>query len=285
MSLSNAKARALLAAAIWVVPLAPCATAQQTPAAPLPSYRGRLLGVYDAENGNPVEGVRVSDVLSGTSALTTATGTVSLVFVPDGGGLVRLQRIGYETQTTFVSISPRDTTPVTLAIRRVTQLPTVVTTDSAPHYVSPALRGFLERSKREAGYFIDEVALRKNENRTLADVMRARMPGAQFHEGNNGSVFLLKSPRCIEGGPPQVYVDGVPISPDSIPQLRNSSRGGALGGQSAQPAPSIPPFDLSRFQVTELGAVEWYPDGEVVPIEFSHTSKRCGALLLWTRER
>ena len=201
--------------------------AQQTPAGPAAAYRGRLLGVYDAENGNPVEGVRVSDVLSGTSAMTTATGTVSLVFMPDGGGLVRLQRIGYQTQTTFVSITPRDTTPVTLTMQRVTQLPTVVTTDSAPHYVSPALRGFLERSKREAGYFLDEAVLRKNENRSLANVMRARMPGAQFHEGNNGSVFLLKSPRCIEGGPPQVYLDGVPISPDSVPQLRAGSRGGA----------------------------------------------------------
>jgi hypothetical protein len=143
----SAISQTLLAAATWIVLVAPCVMAQQGSAAPVAAYRGRLLGVYDGETGNPVEGVRVSDVLSGTSAMTTATGTVSLAFVPDGGGLVRLQRLGYETQTTFVSISPR-----------------------------------------EAGYFLDEDVLRKNENRSLANVMRARMPGAQFHDGNNGSV-------------------------------------------------------------------------------------------------
>ncbi|HEY4217299.1 MAG TPA: hypothetical protein VGM67_09175 [Gemmatimonadaceae bacterium] len=45
------------------------------------------------------------------------------------------------------------------------------------------------------------------------------------------------------------------------------------------------PFDLSQFDVGELGAIEWYPDNSRAPVEFAHTSTRCGALLLWTRER
>ncbi len=45
--------------------------------APLAPYRARLLGVFNAQTGDPIEGAEVLDVLSKTKALTTATGTVT----------------------------------------------------------------------------------------------------------------------------------------------------------------------------------------------------------------
>ena len=87
----------------------------------LPPYRARILGVFDDATGAPLDSVRVTDVLNGNSSLTTATGTVALYFLPDGGALVRLQKLGYEVQTFPIAISPADTVAITITLRRVTE--------------------------------------------------------------------------------------------------------------------------------------------------------------------
>jgi hypothetical protein len=207
-----------------------------------------------------------------------------LTFLPDGGGLVRLQKLGYELQTILVTISPADTTPLTIIMKRVTNLPTVVTVADSVVYRSPALRGFEERRRRENGVFIGEAEIRKSEGRTLANLLTAKATGINLGyppKGAAGSsaVFLMRSPRCMSGGPPQVYVDGVPqFAVPSAWAPRQNTR--ALGGGA-----SVTAFDLSQFELSNIAAIEWYPDGAVTPIEFSKTSERCGALLLWTRER
>jgi carboxypeptidase family protein len=90
--------------------------ADHPPAAALPSYRHRLLGLYDQRTGDPIAGAAVVDSASGTTALTTATGTVSLVFLPDGMSAIRIQKPGYEPLRLDVRISPSDTTPLTLTL-------------------------------------------------------------------------------------------------------------------------------------------------------------------------
>jgi hypothetical protein len=83
------------------------------------SYRVRILGVFDADSGEFVEGAEVVDVLTGTKAVTTRTGTVSLAFLPEGGSEVRIQKPGYKTITIEVLISPRDTVPVTITLAKI----------------------------------------------------------------------------------------------------------------------------------------------------------------------
>lgn len=100
----------------------------------VPSYRLRVLGLFDQTTGEPIEGAEIFDVGSGWSAKTTATGTVSLVFLPDGGGLVRIRKVGYAPLFTKIAISPADTAPITLLLAQVTELPAVITKDSARHF-------------------------------------------------------------------------------------------------------------------------------------------------------
>jgi Carboxypeptidase regulatory-like domain len=116
---------------------------QDSSTTPVSNHGGRLLGAFDAETGAPIEGASVVDILNGATALTTTTGTVTLTFLPRGTSLVRIQKIGYKPTTLPVTISAADTVPITVLLTRLVQsLPAVIITDSAPHYLTAALRGF-----------------------------------------------------------------------------------------------------------------------------------------------
>jgi hypothetical protein len=230
-------------------------------------YRFRLLGVYDETSGAPIADVEVTDILSGTKSMTTATGTVSLFFLPDGGSLVRLRKVGYEVQTIPVSIAPGDTTPITIVLNRVVSLPTVKVNADAPTYRSPALRAAAERmTSGMGGYFIDEATLRKEDNSTLANVIRSRVAGLMAIAGPSGATFFVSSrQQCLHAlhcaGPNCVvttYIDGIPST--------------------------ITP-DFNRLSPAEYAMVEFYPGGSTIPPEFGGTDSPCGALLLWTREK
>lgn len=223
--------------------------AQRDSTVRVPAYRARVLGVFDEATGDPIDSVQVTDILTGTSALTTKTGTVSLLFLPDGGSLVRLRKLGYAVQVVPVSISPADTTPVTLILAHVTELPAVVTRDSVRRYISPGLRSFEERRHQGFGYFITDSLLRKNESTPLGNLLLPRFPGISVS---------IKGSRlsCGRGGAPTICLDGVP------------TRGANLD-----------------FQVGDLGGVEFYQGAATVPVEFNATGGGGCVLLLWTRER
>ncbi|HEY4130274.1 MAG TPA: hypothetical protein VGM50_06630 [Gemmatimonadaceae bacterium] len=248
-----------------------CAQAPPAPRTHLPLYRYRLLGIYDDQNGEPIEGVEVLDVTTGLGSLTSKTGTLSLFFLPDGGAVVRIRKLGYEVRVSPISISPADTTPLTLTLSRAQTLATVVTRGSAPNAIPPKLRDFEERRRNSAtGHFIADSVLRAEEGRTLASVLRGHVPGVMISDKAHSN-FLMRSPRCSNGGPPDVYIDGVPLA--HVPTI---VLGPKRGGET-------PPIDLSLFDVSSFAGVEYYPDDTGLPIEFNHTSQSCGALLLWTR--
>ncbi|HXD47157.1 MAG TPA: carboxypeptidase-like regulatory domain-containing protein [Gemmatimonadaceae bacterium] len=87
-------------------------TATQT----LEAFRHRLLGLFDAGNGQPIAGVEVVDSTSGSWVRTPDTGIVSLAFLPPGPATVLLRRAGTADTLIHVTISPRDTTPITLVL-------------------------------------------------------------------------------------------------------------------------------------------------------------------------
>jgi hypothetical protein len=82
------------------------------------SYHNRLVGIYDAASGEPLADVAVKDSSTGTFATTSSTGTASLAFLPDGRTVLHITRLGYLFARLDVSISPRDTTPITLLLDR-----------------------------------------------------------------------------------------------------------------------------------------------------------------------
>ena len=242
----------------------------QTPAATerLPAYRARLLGVYDARTGDVIAGAEVIDVLSKTKAVTTTTGTVTLAFLPDGGSMVRVQKIGYTPSTTVIPISPADTLPFTVLLEPAAQtLPAVISTDSAPNHISPGLRAFEERRRTGVGRFLGPAELRKNDNRKMTDLIRGLGVQVQCDRKQRPIPCYAVSNRqlsqyAMRGGscPYDVYIDGTRI-------MNLDSR------------------DLERIAVNETGAVEAYAGPASIPPAYNQTGSSCGVLLFWTRER
>jgi hypothetical protein len=245
--------------ALSLVLLSATALSAQT----LPAYRHRLLGVFDSE-GRPLSGVEVTDLKSGTTALTTSTGTVTLAYLPDGGSDVRVRQVGYIPVTQFVRIGPADTVPVTvILISSTTVLPTVIARDSARH-VSPGLVDFEERRHLGRGYFIAEKELRKSDNREMANVIRT-IPGVvvscakTFPFDCHAVSGRAQSKYAILGGGPcefMLYVDGSRVSVS----------------------------DLNSLRVADYAGIESY-SGSQVPMQYNATGAACGVILFWTKER
>jgi hypothetical protein len=241
--------------------------AQEAPAR-LPAYRARLLGVFDANTGEPIEGAQVADVLSKMSSLTTKTGTVSLIFLPDSGSIIRVQKVGYQPATMVVKISPEDTLPITMLLNAiVTTLPTVVTKDTGSRHLSPGLRDMEERRRQGFGYFITEAELRKNDSKRMTNVIRTlpnvNMVCPQPEKPRNGECWAasgrMPAKNALRGGSCalDVYINGA-ISPDN---------------------------DLEKLAVSEFAGVEMYLGGASIPTMYNKTGSSCGVLLLWYRDR
>jgi glucose/arabinose dehydrogenase len=238
------------------------------PRAPsLPRYRHRLLGAYDETSGSPIEGVEVMDVMSGTTARTSQTGTMSLAFLPDGGSLVRLRKAGYATLTVTAGISPRETAPMTIVMKRNGRdLPTAVSRDSAPRYLSPGLHGFEERRRAGlGGQFVDQATLRTMDGDTMSAVLR-RFHGATLHGGR------FVATRKETAGALLPFIRGT----GDVAVYENGIRRAMIGGGA---------MDFSKILVDDYAAVEFYAGAETYPVWISPTNNDCGVLLLWTRER
>ena len=252
------------------------------PVASVPRAPLRIIGVYDETSGQPIPAVEVSETATGTSVMTSTTGAANLGSIVPKGGEIRLRKIGFEEQTMTISMGAADTLPITVVMKRVAELPAVVTKDAAPRYMSPILKGFEERRKNHAsGYFIEDSILRKEDNRALGNVLVAHAPGAVVKQVSSAN-FLLKSPRCSNGGQPDVYIDGVPLAHLDDPRWPMPKGRNRF---SNPPDPRDFPIDLNQFAVRDLAGIEYYPDNATMPVQFSRTASGCGALFLWTRER
>lgn len=252
-----------------ILELAAAPSVSQTPSAasPVSSYRNRILGVFNGESGEAIEGAEVLDLSSRTSALTTKTGTVTLAFLPDGASVLRVRRLGYEPFLIAVEISPSDTVPLTVVLHPIAQvLPAVVRNDSTPRHISPGLQAFEERRRLGFGHFIGEPELRKEDGKKLTDVVRTLpglgivCPNAGQRRGECWAVSLRQAAKRALGGgncPVDVYIDGA-VATDN---------------------------DLEKLRVNEFGAIEFYAGGATIPAQYNRTGSSCGVLLFWSREK
>lgn len=259
-----------------------CGSAWRPAGAQAPKLRGRLIGIYDDRTWDPLDSVEVRDLASGQSALTTSTGTASLSFVDTAGSLIRIRKIGYVPQTLFIDNSPGLPALMIMLVPVATQLPPVVTIDSAPKYLSPRLNAFEQRRKTGFGYFIAEAQIRRDEDRPLAQILRARIPPIEVRDvvyaGQRITIATLR--RVSNSCQPDIYLDGIAISANA-----DGATLAILGKMKSAPTAAMAGIiDLNQFQLTNIAAIEFHNPGDMPP-EFNRTGSGCGALFLWTRER
>jgi hypothetical protein len=77
-----------------------------------------MLGLYDAETGNPIADAMVKEMATGSFVKTSATGTISLVFLAEGKSPLHITRDGYRDLDLEVEINPTLRAPLTLVMER-----------------------------------------------------------------------------------------------------------------------------------------------------------------------
>lgn len=191
--------------------------------------RGRVVGVYDQANGDPIEGARVRDMATGTFALTTKTGTVSLSFVDTAGTIIDVRKLGFEPIMRAVSNSSSDTMPLMILMRRVVELPTVISTARR----TSALRGPADTVRRLelSGFYDRRVTSGAPMSAFVTDSMVKRLSTL------NDLRFLTGRDICNNN----LYLDGVMvragdnlfklITPDMIAGVEMYTHAGELPSQ------------------------------------------------------
>jgi len=234
----------------------------------------RLIAVYDIRTGSPLAGVRVLDAFSGTSAVTTSTGTVRLSFLSFRGGaaVVGLSKLGYQSKQIIVSRS--DTTPITEIMEPFVELAPVVTTEAySIDRDAGQWDGFERRCRSNSVTCIRSDALEKHPAANLADFL-VHAPGVTIGScgggANRGQRCGKISMRSTTIPPsycePTFFVDGYEWN------TRIGAPTDLTPGTPAQ-APYTP---------GNVKAVEVYSSERNRPLRFEG-DPTCGVVVIWTR--
>lgn len=204
----------------------------------------RILGVFDEQTGDPIEGADVTDLITGLTTRTTATGTVPIFYTDGPGTLVKIKKVGYQQALVPVRTSVADTTPMTTTLLQMGQrlAPVIVVGDRAiwlskSDTIRELLRnGFYER--RETSAAPRSAFISGDKMRGAALVSDARFFGRGICESN-------------------VYIDGVRVA---VP-----TRSGHFQHEGLDAL--VSPFDVA--------GIETYTTGEM-PTGAAHTTEGAG---------
>ena len=225
---------------------------------------GDVVGrVLDRESGRPVAAATITVHGTPSAARTDAEGYFALSDVLPGDRVVEIAHIGFEPVVEAISIVADRTVDlqVELSADPIALEPLVVT---ALRDRRLELRGFYERrgwgDRTGSGVFFDREAVERRTPATTSSLLR-EVPGVEVRCSGSRDCRLIstRGPECAQMS---VYVDG------SL----------ALGAGRRDPV-SID--ELVR--PGEIAAVEVYPSAASVPAEYTGTTGRCGAVVIWTR--
>lgn len=236
------------------------ATVLSSAGVPTAPTRGVIDGFVSDTNLVPLAGAEITVLRTATKINTTTGGRFRFIDVVPGQYLLIVKRIGYRPTSAVIDVPSGDTVRLSYTLERAAQgLAAVQITEKKQ---SLRMLEFEQRKKLAQGEFFTAEDFERRVALTLPDVLRfSKTMSLTPDNTNNGNLVALSN---REGGgiggycPMQFLLDGIPL-PAGFPM-------------SILPAPR------------DVAGVEVYAGAATVPLQFGGADRRCGMVLVWTKD-
>lgn len=212
----------------------------------LSAQTGTVAGqVVDAASNRPLAEAQVSIPGTGVGSLTNATGRFVLLNVPIGQMEVRVDLIGYESQTQSVTVSDGGSASVTFEMAQ-----TAISLDEL------VVTGVGQATQRRAlGTTVDVIGAAEIDQapvQNVSQLLQGRVAGATVNatssQPGTGSLINFRGVSSVYGAQtPVVYIDGVRVDSDQA-----TSAG--TGGEQSSALADVMVGDIERIEITKGGA-------------------------------
>ena len=218
-----------------------------------------VVGVADAETGQPLEGAEVILLSSYRVARTNRLGEVTMPNVFAGVQRVRVRHIGYAPLEIDVVVKG-DTAGAVFRLQHVVTRLETVTIDA--DWVPPKMKDVEVRRRQGIGRFIDAPQFAKEADRDFSLVAAFRFPGLMAVPDSEGHLKIASSRTTFSISNnkgtarlcyPEIYLDDILVT--SIQDI---------------------------IRTWDLATVEFYT-GLQVPVRYRSHNYGCGVLLLWSK--
>ena len=244
---------------------------------------GQLTGaVTNTSSGAAIGQVQVFLVGENLGALSRADGRYLILNVRPGTYELSAQRIGFgtETQTVTVTAGGTTTTNFTLGVRAL-GLDEIVVTGTAG-----------AATRREIGNTISQINVADVVDAPLrvSDMLQAAAPGLDIYGGGalgQAKIIRLRGANsALLNSHPIIYIDGVRIRSDPLPDANPPDRrGGRSGNIAMSPLDAINPNDIDRIEIIKgSAATTLYGTEAAGGVIQVFTKRGSGGAPVWTAE-
>ena len=214
----------------------------------------RLQGIVEDEaRSQPLAGVQVGIVGTGSSAMSNDRGEFTLAELPLGTQSLFARKVGYLPWEQVVNLFSDDTTRLVL---KIPTLKSVLDTIRITARSVVDRTGFSERKKRGVGHYFDANQIAAIAPFETSDLLR-RVPSIILKSFGMDRIALMSTPL---GGycQPTIYLDGVRMDAMSLNDLDMM----------------VPP--------DEVVGMEAYTSPASAPPEFVPVFAQCGSIVVWS---
>lgn len=244
---------------------------------------GQIVGVVtNAATGGPISEVQVFLEGRNLGALSRADGRYLILNVPVGSFELTAQRIGFAASTQSVNVTAGGTVTANFSLStQALGLDEIVVTGTAG-----------AASKREMGSTISSINVgdMPDEPVLVTDMLQAAAPGLDVYGGGalgQSKIIRLRGANSAQlNSTPLIYVDGVRIRSNALPDANPPDRrGGRSGNIAVSPLDQINPNDIERIEVIKgAAATTLYGTEAAGGVIQVFTKRGQGGAPVWTAE-